>query len=66
MGQQFVISPSLDASMRKTMDDFKRYMDIFNMSGELCKLKESGMKFGYHAITILNLTPNSRAAALVE
>jgi sugar phosphate isomerase/epimerase len=46
MGQQFVISPWLDESMRKTMDDFKRYMDVFNKSGELCK--KSGMKFGYH------------------
>lgn len=46
VGQQFVISPWLDASMRTTMDDFKRYMDVFNKSGELCK--KSGMKFGYH------------------
>lgn len=46
MGQQFVISPSLDESMRKTLDDFKRYMDVFNKSGELCK--KSGMRFGYH------------------
>jgi sugar phosphate isomerase/epimerase len=36
----------LDESMRKTFDDFKRYMDVFNKSGELCK--KSGMKFGYH------------------
>jgi sugar phosphate isomerase/epimerase len=46
MGQQFVISPSLDGSMRKTLDDFKRYMEVFNKSGELCK--KSGMRFGYH------------------
>jgi sugar phosphate isomerase/epimerase len=46
MGQQFVISPWLDESMRKNMDDFKRYMDVFNKSGELCA--KSGMKFGYH------------------
>ena len=46
VGQQFVISPWLDESMRKNMDDFKRYMDVFNKSGELCK--KSGMKFGYH------------------
>ncbi len=32
--------------MRNTMDDFKRYMEVFNKSGELCK--KSGMKFGYH------------------
>jgi sugar phosphate isomerase/epimerase len=46
MGQQFVISPWLDESMRKNMDDFKRYMDVFNKCGELCA--KSGMKFGYH------------------
>ena len=32
--------------MRKTYDDFKHYMDIFNKCGELCK--KQGMKFGYH------------------
>jgi sugar phosphate isomerase/epimerase len=44
--QKYVVSPSMDNSMRKTYDDFKRYMDIFNKCGELCK--KSGMKFGYH------------------
>jgi len=46
LGQQFVISPWLDESLRGNLDDFKRYMDVFNKSGELCK--KSGMKFGYH------------------
>jgi sugar phosphate isomerase/epimerase len=46
IGQEFVISPSLDESMRRNMNDFKRYMDVFNASGELCQ--KSGMKFGYH------------------
>ena len=46
VGQQFVISPSFDESRRKTFDDIKRYMDVFNKSGELCK--QSGMRFGYH------------------
>lgn len=46
LGQQFVISPSLNESLRKTADDLKRYMEVFNKSGELCK--KSGMKFGYH------------------
>ena len=46
MGQQFVISPSLEKSLRSTMDDLKKQMDIFNKSGELCK--KSGMQFGYH------------------
>ncbi|WP_143306212.1 TIM barrel protein [Chitinophaga vietnamensis] len=46
MGQHYVISPWLDESLRKTYDDFKTYMDVFNKCGELCK--KSGMKFGYH------------------
>ena len=45
-GQTFVISPWLDSSIRTSMDDLKKYMDIFNKSGELCST--FGMKFGYH------------------
>jgi sugar phosphate isomerase/epimerase len=45
-GQLYLISPSLDDSLFKTMKDFMQYMDVFNKSGELCK--KSGMKFGYH------------------
>lgn len=46
MGQQYVISPWLDDSLRKKYDDLVAYMEVFNKSGELCK--KSGMKFGYH------------------
>ncbi len=46
MGQQYVISPWLDEGYRKNYDDLKKYMEVFNKSGELCK--KSGMKFGYH------------------
>lgn len=46
MGQQIVISPSMEKAMYQTADDLKRFMEIFNKSGELCK--KSGMKFGYH------------------
>lgn len=46
VGQEYVISPWLDESLRKTYDDILRYMDVFNKCGELCK--KSGMKFGYH------------------
>lgn len=46
VGQRYVISPWLDESLRKTYDDIKAYMDVFNKCGELCK--KSGMKFGYH------------------
>jgi sugar phosphate isomerase/epimerase len=44
--QKYVISPSLDISMRKDLDSLKHFMDVFNKSGELCQ--KSGMKFGYH------------------
>jgi sugar phosphate isomerase/epimerase len=46
LGQQYVVSPWLDAANRKTYDDLKKFLDLFNKSGELCK--KSGMKFGYH------------------
>ncbi len=46
LGQRWVVSPSMDDSMRKNYDDFRKYMNVFNKSGELCK--KSGMKFGYH------------------
>jgi sugar phosphate isomerase/epimerase len=46
LGQKYVVSPSMDASMRTTLDDFKRYMGVFNKCGDLCHKK--GMKFGYH------------------
>lgn len=46
MGQQYVISPSLNESYRKDKDGLLRFMEVFNKSGELCK--RSGMKFGYH------------------
>lgn len=46
LDQKYVISPSMDKSMRNTYDDFIRYMDIFNKCGELCR--KQGMKFGYH------------------
>lgn len=46
MGQQYVISPSMDEGLRTNYDDLKRFMEVFNRCGELCK--KSGMQFGYH------------------
>jgi len=46
VGQQIVISPWLDESLRKNADDLKRFMEVFNKSGELCK--KHGMQYGYH------------------
>ena len=45
-GQQIVISPWLDAGLRKNEGDLKKFMEVFNKSGELCK--KHGMQFGYH------------------
>lgn len=45
-GQKYVISPWLDIAYRKDFDQLKRFMEVFNKNGELCKA--SGMKFGYH------------------
>jgi len=46
VGQEYVISPWLDESYRKDLDGLKRFLAVFNKSGELCK--KSGMLFGYH------------------
>lgn len=46
VGQQFVISASLEESWYATEDAFKKSMEIFNKSGELCR--QQGMMFGYH------------------
>lgn len=46
MGQKYVISPSMDEKLRNSIDDLKKFLDVFNACGELCK--KSGMKFGYH------------------
>lgn len=46
MGQQFVISPSMEQKTRTNLDELKWFMDVFNKSGELCQ--KYGMKFGYH------------------
>lgn len=46
MGQQYIISPSMDEGLRTNYDDLKRFMEVFNRCGELCK--KSGMQFGYH------------------
>ncbi len=46
VGQQYVISPWLDDKYRKDIDGLKKFLAVFNKSGELCK--KSGMKFGYH------------------
>jgi len=46
VGQKFVISPWLDEKLRTDVDKLKKFMDVFNKSGELCG--KYNMKFGYH------------------
>jgi sugar phosphate isomerase/epimerase len=46
VGMKYLISPGVDESLCKNMDDFKHYMDMFNKTGDLCK--KSGIDFGFH------------------
>lgn len=46
VGQKYVVSPWMDEKARTDMDLLKKFMMMFNKSGELCKAH--GMKFGYH------------------
>ena len=46
MGQKFVVSPSLDESLRESYDDLMAFLEVLNKCGELCQ--KYGMKFGYH------------------
>lgn len=46
VGQKYVVSPWLDEKVRTDTEMLKKFMTMFNKSGELCKAH--GMKFGYH------------------
>jgi sugar phosphate isomerase/epimerase len=46
IGMKYVISPGVDESLCKNMNDFRHYMDMFNKTGELCK--KSGIHFAFH------------------
>ena len=46
IGQEYVISPSLEKEFWKSGDALKGFMEVFNKAGDLCK--KSGMQFGYH------------------
>ena len=46
VGQQFIISPWMDESLRHDYRSLKNFLDLFNKCGELCQ--KSGVKFGYH------------------
>jgi sugar phosphate isomerase/epimerase len=46
VGQRYVISPWMDERFRKSSDELKGFMQVFNKCGELCKTHD--MQFGYH------------------
>ncbi|WP_288097714.1 TIM barrel protein, partial [Hydrotalea sp.] len=46
VGQMYVISPWMDAEIRKDHTKLMKLMEVFNKSGELCN--KYNMKFGYH------------------
>ncbi|MEO7044185.1 MAG: TIM barrel protein, partial [Ferruginibacter sp.] len=43
VGMKYIISPGVDESLCKNMEDFKRYVDMFNKTGAFCK--KSGIQF---------------------
>lgn len=46
VGMKYLISPGVDESLCKKMDDFKYFIGLFNKTGELCR--KSGIHFGFH------------------
>ena len=46
LGQKYMICAFLFPDERKTLDQYKRHIELFNKSAEVCK--KSGIQFGYH------------------
>lgn len=46
LGQKYVNCAYLTDGERKSIDDYKKYVDLFNKSGEVAK--KAGLQFGYH------------------
>jgi sugar phosphate isomerase/epimerase len=46
LGNTYVVLPSIPAENRKTLDDYKKMADAFNIIGE--SAKKEGIKFAYH------------------
>jgi sugar phosphate isomerase/epimerase len=46
IGHRYLICSYLFPQERKSLDDYKRYVDVFNRAGEACK--KAGIQFGYH------------------
>ena len=46
LGQKYVNCAYLTDAERKSINDYKKYVDLFNKSGEVAK--KAGLQFGYH------------------
>lgn len=46
LGQKYVNCAYLTDEERKSIEDYKKYVDLFNKSGEVAK--KAGLQFGYH------------------
>lgn len=46
MGQSYMVCAYLFPQERTKLDDYKRYVDVFNKAGEACK--KAGIQFAYH------------------
>lgn len=46
IGHRYLICPYLDASERKTLDQYRQHAALFNKVGEQCR--QAGIQFGYH------------------
>ena len=42
----YLICSYLFPQERKSLDDYKRYVEVFNRAGEVCR--KAGIQFGYH------------------
>ena len=46
IGQKYMVCAYLFPDERKTLDDYKQFVDLFNKSAEMCK--KAGIQFCYH------------------
>lgn len=46
LGQQYMVCAYLFPQERTKLDDYKRYVDLFNRAGEACQ--KAGIQFAYH------------------
>src|SRR5262249_22828272 len=46
IGHQYIICAYLPPEERRSLDDYKRHIDLFNSAGE--RFQKAGLQFGYH------------------